>query len=69
MRVLPPIAILPQGDTDTTADRGSPFTTAMRVIRGFMTEPLTVGLMPSHLERPALPRVMFSCSRLPIWLW
>src|SRR5260370_842772 len=32
-----------------------------------MATPRTVGLMPRHRVRPALPKVSFSWSRLPTW--
>src|SRR6266566_4017795 len=35
--------------------------------RGFIVEPLTVGLTPSQRLRPALPLDSFSCSMLPTW--
>src|SRR4030042_2723625 len=35
--------------------------------RGVMAEPLTLGRMPILRFRPALPRLMVECSRLPTW--
>src|SRR5581483_11945131 len=34
---------------------------------GFIAEPRTVGRLPSHRERPALPPVMLPWSTLPTW--
>src|SRR6476469_8497508 len=34
---------------------------------GFITTPRTVGRLPFHRMRPALPQLMFACSALPTW--
>src|SRR3989339_1984289 len=34
---------------------------------GFITDPRTVGLIPSHLERPALPIITVLCNVLLTW--
>src|SRR5690606_1580480 len=63
-RVLPPIAILPQGVEGTLPAGALPSPPPWGWSTGFMAAPRTVGRRPSQRLRPALPVVMFSCSGL-----
>src|SRR6056297_3529757 len=64
--VLYPIVGLPQGVTGDGLPIGAlPSPPPCGWSFGFITEPLTVGLIPICLFLPALPTVMFSLSMFP----
>src|SRR6266487_4208643 len=69
-RVLPPLAILPHGDVNCCQpppDLDLPAPPPFGWSTGLRETPRLMGRMPRWRERPALPRMMFSCSMLPTW--
>src|SRR4051794_9867447 len=56
---------LPQGETGWRPPEVLPSPPPCGWSTGFMTTPRTVGRLPFHRMRPALPQLMFDCSALP----
>src|SRR5207253_5925703 len=59
-----PLAGVPHGLTGCPPPEVLPSPPPIGWSTGFIATPLTLGRLPSHLDLPALPRLMFSCSRL-----
>src|SRR5208282_799094 len=69
-RVLPPLAILPHGDVNCCQpppDFDLPAPPPFGWSTGLRATPRLMPRMPRCRERPALPRITFSCSGLPTW--
>src|SRR5215470_9919895 len=67
LRVRRPSAGLPHGVLGLPPGPVLPSPPPCGWSAGFIVDPRTVGRLPSHRVRPALPPDSFSCSRLPTW--
>src|SRR5260370_36633114 len=65
-RVLPPLARTPVGLQGCRPPEVRPSPPPMGWLTGFIDVPRLCGLRPIQRLRPALPRLMFMCSALPI---
>src|SRR5262245_5732777 len=65
-RVLPPLASTPVGLHGWRPPAVRPSPPPIGWLTGFIDVPRLCGLRPSQRLRPALPRLMFMCSALPI---
>src|SRR5438093_11579490 len=66
LRVLPPLANTPVGLQGCLPPDVRPSPPPMGWLTGFIDVPRLCGLRPIQRLRPALPRLMFMCSALPI---
>src|SRR5207302_6169111 len=66
LRVLPPLARTPVGLHGCLPPEVRPSPPPIGWLTGFMDVPRLWGLRPNQRLRPALPRLMFMCSALPI---
>src|SRR5271154_6945640 len=66
LRVLPPLASTPVGLHGCRPPEVRPSPPPIGWLTGFIDVPRLCGLRPSQRLRPALPRLMFMCSALPI---
>src|SRR6202034_4560577 len=64
-RVLPPLASLPVGEHGLRPPEVRPSPPPIGWSTGFIATPRTVGRLPFHRLRPALPSLMLPCSALP----
>src|SRR3990167_8466804 len=64
--VLNPFAIIPHGEHGCLPPEDFPSPPPIGWSTGFIATPLTLGMRPSHLALPALPRETALCSMLPI---
>src|SRR3984957_7231547 len=66
LRVLPPLARTPVGLHGCRPPAVRPSPPPIGWLTGFIEVPRLCGLRPSHRLRPALPRLTFICSELPM---
>src|SRR5438105_7501165 len=66
LRVLPPLASTPVGLHGWRPPAVRPSPPPIGWLTGFIEVPRLWGLRPSQRLRPALPRLIFMCSALPI---
>src|SRR5579859_3602322 len=66
LRVLPPLASTPVGLHGWRPPAVRPSPPPIGWLTGFIDVPRLCGLRPIHLLRPALPRLMFMWSALPM---
>src|ERR1700733_10089494 len=66
LRVLPPLANTPVGLHGWRPPAVRPSPPPIGWLTGFIDVPRLCGLRPMWRLRPALPRLMFMCSALPI---
>src|SRR6516165_12204860 len=66
LRVLPPLASTPVGLHGCRPPLLRPSPPPIGWLTGFCDVPRWCGLRPSQRLRPALPRLMFMCSALPM---
>src|ERR1700730_9948203 len=64
-RLFLPLVALPHGLTGCRPPDVLPSPPPCGWSTGFMTTPRTVGRLPFHRMRPALPQLMLACSALP----
>src|SRR5579875_3792968 len=64
-RLVPQGRLTPRAHGPGHADRGPALPPAVGWLEGSMATPRTAGRRPSQRDRPALPRLIVSCSRLP----
>src|SRR3954453_4859290 len=66
LRVFPPLAGTPVGEHGCRAPEGRPPPPPIGWLTGFIDTPRLCGLRPFQRLRPALPRLMFMWSALPM---
>src|SRR5580704_8303578 len=66
LRVLPPLDSTPVGLHGCRPPAVRPSPPPIGWLTGFIDVPRLCGLRPSQRLRPALPRLMFMCSALPM---
>src|SRR5947208_14860423 len=66
LRVLPPLASTPVGLQGWRPPLLLPSPPPIGWLTGFIDVPRLCGLRPSQRLRPALPRLIFMCSALPM---
>src|SRR6185436_13515847 len=66
LRVLPPLASTPVGLHGWRPPAVRPSPPPIGWLTGFIEVPRLCGLRPNQRLRPALPRLMFMCSALPM---
>src|SRR5919201_6069047 len=66
LRVLPPLASTPVGLHGCRPPEVRPSPPPIGWLTGFIDVPRLCGRRPSQRLRPALPRLMFMCSALPM---